>query len=97
VLHVHCKADIQNGIRRRIVSKNVRALSIIAMLLVVISFNVAGAQAAATQAAVAETGLPCYDMWQRCLDGGGSAERCDGVWCGCMEATYGYVCAAQVV
>ena len=75
-----------------IVFKNVRALSIIAVLLAVVVINVA-----APQAALADTGLPCYDMWQRCLDNGHSDSYCDGVWCGCMESNYGYICDAQLI
>lgn len=73
-------------------SKNVRALSIIAILLAVVAIN-----GAVAGTAVASEGLPCYDMWQRCLDAGHSDSYCDGVWCGCMESTYGYLCDAQVV
>jgi hypothetical protein len=40
-------------------------------------------------AAAAETGLPCYDMWRGCLDGGGSSSYCEGVWLGCMNSHYG--------
>ena len=73
--------------------KNVRTLSIIAILLAVITINVA-----ATQTAVAsDTGLPCYDMWQDCLNNSNhTADYCDGVWCGCMAATYSYVCDALI-
>lgn len=74
-------------------SKNVRALSIIAILLAVLAIN----GAVAGTAVAAETGLPCYDMWQRCLDSGHTDSYCDGVWCGCMESTYGYLCDAQLV
>lgn len=71
-------------------SKNVRVFMLAFLLLAVIAVNVSAA-------AVAEpTGLPCYDMWQNCLSGGGSAEYCEGVWCGCMQALYGYICGAAV-
>jgi hypothetical protein len=40
--------------------------------------------------------LPCYDLWQGCLAGGGGDNFCEGMWCGCMYREYGYACAAQV-
>lgn len=75
-------------------SKSVRVVSIVAVLLAVLTINLSAAQAVA----VAEpTGLPCYDMWQDCLASGHSDTYCEGVWCGCMKATYGYDCDAVVV
>lgn len=37
---------------------------------------------------------PCTDQWASCTQ---SAEWCDGQWCGCMGARYGYQCAATFV
>lgn len=36
---------------------------------------------------------PCTDQWASCTR---SAEWCDGQWCGCMSATYGYQCAQSL-
>jgi cell division protein FtsW (lipid II flippase) len=66
--------------------KNRRYFVVIVMLLAVVSVNVAmPAQA-----------LPCYDLWQGFLSGGGGSNYCEGMWCGCMYSQYGYACAAQV-
>lgn len=34
--------------------------------------------------------LPCYDKWQGCNASGASSDFCEGLWQGCMYATYGY-------
>lgn len=65
-----------------------RKLLLVMLLLVGMLPNVSGLLTPATA-----SDLPCYDMWEAC---GGSEEYCDGVWCGCMGATYGYQCDAQL-
>lgn len=58
--------------------KKFRSTVVAAVLLAALSLPAAAAAA-----------LPCYDMWRGCLDGGGSAAYCEGVWLGCMQKTYG--------
>ena len=62
--------------------KKLRSTWIAAIVLVALSLPVSATEAAGS-------GLPCYDMWRGCLDGGGSAAYCEGVWLGCMNKTYG--------
>ncbi|MBV9496670.1 MAG: hypothetical protein JOZ54_20670 [Acidobacteria bacterium] len=62
--------------------KKARIFARFALLLTVLSIGMA-------IPAMADTGLPCYDMWRGCLAGGGGENYCEGVWLGCMEKTYG--------
>lgn len=63
----------------------VRKLVLVTLILIAALPNVTGLLSSA-----AAEDLPCYNMWQNCE---GSEEYCDGVWCGCMQATYGYSCS----
>jgi hypothetical protein len=63
-----------------------RKLVFVMLILIAALPSVSGCLSSVTANA-----LPyCWDMYQRCS---GSQEYCDGVWCGCMAATYGYQCA----
>jgi hypothetical protein len=68
-----------------------RNLVFACLMLAAFSLNIGGLPLAS---AAADTGLPCYDMWSNCT---GSADYCNGVWCGCMGALYGYMCPASLV
>jgi hypothetical protein len=81
--------------------KKIRFISILAVLVAVLSFNLASTAFAAdtsarTAAVAVAEDLPCYDLWTGCLAGGGSANFCEGMWCGCMQSHYGYICSANV-
>lgn len=70
-------------------SKTSRVLALVVLLLTVVVLNVA-ATADEVAMEAESSSLPCYDMYQGCMSGGGhSADYCDGVWCGCMRAKYG--------
>ena len=69
-------------------SKKIRFTALVAILLAVLTLNVALPVAA-------DTGLPCYDQWRGCLAGGGGTNFCEGLWQGCMEKTYGDVAVAS--
>ena len=68
--------------------KTTRFIALVALLLTVLSIG-------AALPAAADTGLPCYDLWRGCLDGGGGTNYCEGVWLGCMERTYGSAAIAN--
>jgi len=70
--------------------RNIRLISLIAVLVTVVAFNVV----VPTTALASD--LPCYDLWAGCTAGGGSENFCEGMWCACMFETYGYICNAQV-
>ncbi len=66
-------------------SKSVRVLSLVVLLLSVIAVNVVADE----MEIVAEaTKLPCFDAQTRCLQTH-SFDYCFAYWCGCMDATYG--------
>jgi hypothetical protein len=62
--------------------KSTRIFARVALLLTVLTLGAAFPLAA-------DTGLPCYDLWRGCIDGGGGTNYCEGLWRGCMEKTYG--------
>lgn len=67
-------------------SRTLRSLALVALLVSVIAVNVSADVAMDVSSdAVA---LPCWDMYQNCKKTH-TQEFCDGVWCGCMDATYG--------
>ncbi|HEX7154905.1 MAG TPA: hypothetical protein VF618_25720 [Thermoanaerobaculia bacterium] len=71
-------------------SKTSRVLILVVLLLSVLALNVSAS--VATEVATEEAAaLPCYDMWTNCKTTH-SAEYCEGMWCGCMKATYGSNC-----
>lgn len=72
--------------------KKIRFISILAVLVAVLSFNLASTAFAATATVAVAEDLPCYDLWTGCLAGGGSSSFCEGMWCGCMQSHYGYIC-----
>lgn len=76
--------------------KKIRFVSLLVILVAVLTVNVAPAFAATATAVAAAEDLPCYDLWTGCLAGGGSANFCEGMWCGCMQSRYGYICSAVV-
>jgi len=72
------------------VKNKIRFVSILAVLVAVLMFNVVP-----VAEAMAASDTPCTDRWAGCVAGGGGAEFCDGLWCGCMYSTYGYICSAS--
>jgi hypothetical protein len=84
VSHVRCNVDIQLG-QEQIVSKTIRSLALVVLLVSVIAVNVS---ADVAMEVAPEAALPCWDMYQNCKKTH-TQEFCDGVWCGCMNATYG--------
>jgi hypothetical protein len=63
-----------------------RYFALLAVLVSVVGFNmVLPPVAMASQ-------TPCTDRYNGCVAGGGGGDFCDGMWCGCMYSTYGYVC-----
>jgi hypothetical protein len=72
-------------------------LALAAVLLAIVTMNIAAPAMAvvafdqAVDQAVAPAG-PCTDMRNGCLAGGGSAEYCQGMWCGCLYSRYGEIC-----
>jgi hypothetical protein len=95
----HARSPVRFEKTEEIVKK-IRFVSILAILVAVLSINVAPTAFAAAASAVAVEAvaedLPCYDLWTGCLAGGGSANFCEGMWCGCMQSRYGYICSANV-
>ena len=66
--------------------KRFRFLTLLGVLVAVLAFNV-------VMPPVAEAlPTPCTDRYNGCMAGGGGSNFCDGMWCGCMYSTYGYVC-----
>ncbi|MEO8382539.1 MAG: hypothetical protein ABI779_22960 [Acidobacteriota bacterium] len=68
--------------------KKFRFVALLSVLVAVLAFNVVMPPVA--QAVASAT--PCTDRYNGCMAGGGGYEFCDGMWCGCMYSTYGYVC-----
>lgn len=66
--------------------KKARYFALLAVLVSVIGFN------AVLPPVAAASETPCTDQYNGCMAGRGGAEFCDGMWCGCMYSTYGYVC-----
>lgn len=70
--------------------KKFRYASLVAVLLAFLALNV-GIPAMASVA----SDTPCTDQYNGCIAGGGGENFCNGMWCGCMYSTYGYVCSAS--
>jgi hypothetical protein len=66
--------------------RKLRYFALLAVLVSVIGFN-----AVLPPVAVA-LATPCTDRWAGCVAGGGGDAFCDGMWCGCMYSSYGYIC-----
>jgi hypothetical protein len=74
--------------------KKFRFLMLTAILLAVVTMNVAPVMAYADAVAVDQpaSATPCADKYAGCRAGGGSESFCDGMFCACMYNTYGAIC-----
>lgn len=72
-------------------NKKFGIVSLLAVLALSIALNVT----VASDAYAVESDTPCTDRWAGCTGSGASTDYCDGQWCGCMYARYGYVCTAD--